>query len=182
MKRIAIDMDEVMADTIGRCITLYNADFQREVTVTDLHGRRLWDVIEEAHWPRVREYFDSAEFFASIELMEDAQVVVEELTKRYDVFVVSAAMDVPCSFTAKFSWLQKHFPFIPTDNIVFCGSKRIVLADYLIDDNLRQLRSFEGEGILFTAPHNMQETSFRRVNNWREVRDLFLTSDQTLSS
>lgn len=182
MKRIAIDMDEVMADTMGRCISLYNAEFERDLTATHFHGRRLWDVIEEAHWPRIREYFGSAEFFGSIELMEDAQAVVQELTEQYEVFVVSAAMDVPVSFAAKFSWLQKHFPFIPTDNIVFCGSKRIVLADYLIDDNLRQLRSFTGEGILFTAPHNVHETAFRRVNDWKEVRRMFLTNDQTLSS
>jgi 5'(3')-deoxyribonucleotidase len=57
-----------------------------------------------------------------------------------------------------------------------------VLADYLIDDNLRQLRSFAGEGILFTAPHNVHETAFRRVNDWKDVRRMFLTETQTLSS
>jgi 5'(3')-deoxyribonucleotidase len=37
------------------------------------------------------------------------------------VFVVSAAMDVPCSFAAKYRWLQHHFLFIPSSNIVFGG-------------------------------------------------------------
>jgi 5'(3')-deoxyribonucleotidase len=83
-------------------------------------------------------------------------------------------MDVPCSFNAKFEWLQRHFPFIPTKRIVFCGDKSIVAADYLIDDNLRHLASFRGEGILYTAPHNVNETRYRRVNNWNDVRRIFL--------
>lgn len=175
MKRIAIDMDEVMADTMNQCLTRYNKDYACELKSADFHGRRLWDVIKEEHWPSIREYFNDPEFFSDIDLMLDAQVVIRELMERYEVFVVTAAMDVPCSFAAKFSWLQKHFPFIPTDNIVFCGNKGIVLADYLIDDNLRQLRSFTGEGILFTAPHNIAETEFRRVNSWGDVRTLFLS-------
>jgi 5'(3')-deoxyribonucleotidase len=175
MKRIAMDMDEVMADTMGRCLTLYNAEFNRELRADQFHGRRLWDVIEESHWPQVRGYFNSAEFFASIELMQDSQEVVRELSEKYEIYVVSAAMDVPCSFAAKFEWLQKYFPFIPTDNIVFCGSKGVILADYLIDDNLRQLKSFQGEGIIFTAPHNVNETAYRRVNSWQDVRTMFLS-------
>jgi 5'(3')-deoxyribonucleotidase len=57
---------------------------------------------------------------------------------------------------------------------VFCGDKSIILADYLIDDNLRQLSKFRGEGILYTAPHNVNETRYPRVNNWEDVRTMFL--------
>jgi 5'(3')-deoxyribonucleotidase len=94
--------------------------------------------------------------------------------RRYEIFITTAAMDVPCSFTAKFDWLQKHFPFIPTSHVVFCGDKSIVAADYLIDDDTRHFERFRGEGILFTAPHNVNETAFRRVNDWVEVGELFL--------
>jgi 5'(3')-deoxyribonucleotidase len=83
-------------------------------------------------------------------------------------------MDVPCSFRPKYEWLRDHFPFIPNRNIVFCGDKSIIAADYLIDDNTRQLAAFRGEGIIFTAPHNVNETRFRRVDDWRAVRKMFL--------
>jgi 5'-nucleotidase len=175
VKRIAIDMDEVMADTVGRFISLYNAEFRRELTVEHFQGRHLFEVIEVEHRPRVIEYFNHGDFFAHIELMEDSQDVVRDLSKKYEVFVASAAMDVPCSFTAKFDWLQKHFPFIPTSHIVFCGDKSIIAADYLIDDNVRHLANFQGEGIIFTAPHNIRETRFRRVDSWGDVRTMFLS-------
>ena len=79
--------------------------------------------------------------------MADSRKIIRELMSRYEVFITTAAMDVPCSFTAKFDWLQKHFPFIPASHVVFCGDKSIVAADYLIDDDVRHFERFRGEGI-----------------------------------
>jgi 5'(3')-deoxyribonucleotidase len=174
MKRIAIDMDEVMADTMAHFLAKYNSNFGVGLKTEHFQGRHVFEVIEEAHRPEAREYFQQEAFFANIPVMPDSAEVIKALTGRFEVFITTAAMDVPNSFTAKFDWLQRHFPFIPTSNIVFCGDKSIVLADYLIDDNLRQLTNFRGEGIIFTAPHNVNETRFRRVNNWQDVRTLFL--------
>jgi 5'(3')-deoxyribonucleotidase len=114
--------------------------------------------------------------------MPDAHRVLDRLQSRYDIFIASAAMEVPTSFTAKFEWLAKHFPFIPTSHIVFCGDKSILRADYLIDDNTRQLELFQAsrngeisrEGILYTSPANIDVTTYRRVNNWQDVEKMFL--------
>lgn len=63
-------------------------------------------------------------------------------------------------------------------NIVFCGSKSILNADYLIDDNARHFEKFNGEAILFSAPHNKHVTGFHRVKNWLEIESFFtLVSD-----
>jgi 5'(3')-deoxyribonucleotidase len=174
MKRIAIDMDEVVADTMARYLEIYNADFGLALTARHFHGRHVFEVIDEAHRPRAREYFQQESFFAGIPVMPGSPQVVRDLLARYEVFITTAAMDVPCSFAAKFQWLREHFPFIPTSNIVFCGDKSIIAADYLIDDNVRHLGNFHGEGIIYTAHHNVNETRFRRVNNWEDVRALFL--------
>jgi 5'-nucleotidase len=131
-------------------------------------------VIEQAHQSRAREYFQQGDFFAEIPVMPDSPEVVEALMQQYEVFITTAAMDVPCSFEAKFLWLQRYFPFIPSSNIVFCGDKSIIAADYLIDDNVRHLSKFGGEGIIYTAPHNVRETRFRRVSSWEDVRKMFL--------
>jgi 5'(3')-deoxyribonucleotidase len=174
MQRIAVDMDEVMADTMSHYLERYNAEFGQTLTAKDFHGRGALDVIDVAHRDRAREYFHQEEFFANIPVMPGSQEVIRELARRYDVFITTAAMDVPCSFSAKFFWLQEHFPFILTRNIVFCGDKSIIAAEYMIDDNVRHLRSFRGEGILYTAPHNVYERAFRRVDNWEDVRRMFL--------
>jgi 5'(3')-deoxyribonucleotidase len=175
MERIAIDMDEVMANTMQHFLDRYNGDFDRRLTLTDFHGLDIFDVIEGDHHPHVRQYFQSAEFFSNINVMEGSQETVKDLTKKYDVFVVSAAMDVPKSFSAKFEWLNQYFPFLPPARIVFCGDKSIIAADYLIDDYVRNLVNFPGKGVIFTAHHNVDETRFPRVNNWQEVRGMFLS-------
>lgn len=167
-------MDEVVADTMAHYLSLYNAEFGMELTPLHFHGRHIFEVIDPAHLVRAREYFKQEDFFASIPVMPGSVDVVRELTELYEVFITTAAMDVPCSFNAKFAWLQRYFPFIPTSRIVFCGDKSIIAADYMIDDNVRHLTSFRGQAILFTAPHNMHETRFPRVNNWQEVRAYML--------
>jgi 5'(3')-deoxyribonucleotidase len=96
------------------------------------------------------------------------------LQQNYEVFIATAAMEIPTSFAQKYRWLEKHFPFISPAQIVYCGDKGILRADYLIDDNPRQLRRFEGTGILYSSPHNAKVTGFKRVKNWLEVEKLFL--------
>jgi 5'(3')-deoxyribonucleotidase len=174
LKRIAVDMDEVMADAVAEHLLRYNRDHNERLTKQDLEGKWLWDVVARDRHPALEGYLQSEDFFEVLEVMPEAQRVMEALHAKYEVFIATAAMEVPTSFTAKFRWLERHFPFISPTHIVFCGDKSILRADYLIDDNPRQLRRFGGEGILYSSPHNKYVTEFRRVKDWLEVEVLFL--------
>ena len=184
---IAIDMDEVIADALSEHLLRYNRDFHPDptstpLTLADLHGRWLWDSVPPERVRDLERYMLSEDFFRVLPVMPHAQRVLARLQTRYDIFIASAAMEVPSSFTAKYQWLAEHFPFIPTSHIVFCGDKSILRADYLIDDNPRQLRLFQDnhpnqphrEGILYTSPANVNLTGYRRVNNWLDVETMFL--------
>jgi 5'(3')-deoxyribonucleotidase len=183
---IAVDMDEVIADALGEHLTRYNRDFAHELaqplTRAALHGRWLWDAVPPHRLPDLERYMLSPDFFRVLPVMPHAQRVLARLQTRYHLFIASAAMEVPSSFTPKFLWLAEHFPFIPPSHIVFCGDKSILRADFLIDDNPRQLRLFQDtapghtprEGILFTSPANINVTGFRRANDWLDVEALFL--------
>lgn len=175
MKRICVDMDEVIADAVAEHLLRYNRDFNEKLTAADLEGKWLWDVVQTDRHPTLVSYLQSQDFFAVLQVMPDAQRVLRALQQEYEVYIASAAMEVPTSFTAKYKWLGEHFPFIPASHIVFCGEKGILHADYLIDDNPRQLRAFRGEGILYTSPHNVNVTGYRRVNNWLEIEQMFLS-------
>jgi 5'(3')-deoxyribonucleotidase len=175
--RIAIDMDEVIADALSEFLRRYNGAFGGNLRADDLRGRHLEDCVPADRRDAVIAMIDRS-FFEDLAVMPDAQEVIRELAQRYDVFIVSAAMDVPCSFDAKFRWLARHFPFIPTANIVFCGDKSIVDADYLIDDRPRHFPRFAGQPVLFSAPHNAGETRYPRVGSWAEVRAYFAGRDR----
>jgi 5'(3')-deoxyribonucleotidase len=183
-KIIAVDMDEVIADALAEHLMRYNRDYADELatplTRASLQGRWIWDAVPPHRVRALESYMLSDDFFRVLPVMDHAQRVLERLQSRYEVFIATAAMEVPSSFQPKFLWLAEHFPFIPTTNIVFCGSKSILRADFLIDDNPRQLRLFEEseptqrEGILFTSPANIHVADFRRVNDWLDVERLFL--------
>lgn len=173
-QRIAIDMDEVIADTLAKHVGLYNAAFGGNVTADGLRGKKLREAVAEDHVEKLHSFLVQETFFGDLEVMPDSQEVVAELMERYEVFVTTAAMEVPTSFAAKFRWLEEHFPFVPPSNVVFCGDKSIIRADFLIDDNARHFESFVGQGVLYSAPHNAHVEGYPRVESWQDVREMFL--------
>jgi 5'-nucleotidase len=173
VQRICVDMDEVMADTLAEHIRRYNQTFDEEVTPEDLAGKGLWEVAPLDRQAQLSAFLDAEDFFEDLPLMPDAQPVLKDLSTRFEIYIATQAMVVPNSLGPKYRWLQRHFPFIPPTHYVFCGDKSILRADFLIDDQPRNLQRFEGQGLLYSAPHNIMATGFVRVNNWLEVGQFF---------
>jgi 5'-nucleotidase len=184
VQRICVDMDEVMADTLGEHLRRYNQAFDESLRPEDLVGKGIWQSTPLDRQQELRAFLDAEDFFEDLPLMPDAQPVLRELSERFEVFIATQAMVVPNSLGPKYRWLQRHFPFISPRNYVFCGDKGILRADFLIDDLPKNLLHFEGQGLLFTAPNNIAVTDFVRVNNWREVAEYFAkvnAGDEALS-
>ncbi|HWY68614.1 MAG TPA: SemiSWEET family transporter [Terriglobales bacterium] len=178
--RIAVDMDEVIADALTRHLSLYNG-----ATGENLTPELIREVgLEAAVPPKHRAVFEGLPhedgFFDNLEVIPNSQRSLQMLSSEFDIFITTAAMEVPRSFDAKFRWLREHFPFIPTSNIVFCGDKEIIDADYLIDDRSRHFARFRGTGILFTAPHNAREGARLRANDWDEVLGMLMKKPAAL--
>ena len=173
-KRICIDMDEVMADAVAENLKRYNLEFGETLCVADLEGKAIWEAIQPSRHEAIERFLMSEDFFAVLDVMPDAPRVIRAMQAKYEVFIATAAMEVPTSFTAKYEWLGRHFPFISPANFVFCGDKSILRADYLIDDNPRQLRRFQGQGVLFHSHHNVACEEFPRVRSWVELEKMFL--------
>ena len=174
MLRICVDMDEVMADTLGEHLRRYNLEFDENMTPEDLVGKPIWSVVSSDRQTQLRAFLDEEDFFADLEVLPGAQQVLRDLSGRVEVFIATQAMAVPNSLGPKFRWLQRHFPFLPPTHYVFLGDKSILRADYLIDDLPKNLLRFQGTGLLFSAPHNLTQTDFIRVNSWQEVADYFV--------
>ncbi len=167
--RIAVDMDEVIADSFSKHLSRYNDRVGGHVTKEMVSSKGLDALICLEYRDEFAGIPHSDGFFADLAVIAGSQEALEELARHHDVFITSAAMEVPSSFEAKFNWLQRHFPFIPPSRIVFCGDKNIINADVLVDDRSRHFKEFEGTGILFTAPHNVAEPADFRADNWKDV-------------
>lgn len=168
-KRIAIDMDETICDSLERHIEWYNRDFGASLTKEDTTGTRIYHVIPDEHVAQVKQHPHHPDFFRDLRAFDGAIDAIKTLSEQYDIFIVTAAMEYPESFAAKYDWLKTHVPFIDPLNFVFCGDKSIIHADYLIDDTPKHLDTFVGEGLLFHALHNINATGYQRVYNWQDI-------------
>lgn len=173
MKRLIVDMDDVLADATGQFIRFYARDFGVQVPREALNHHEEGQGFP-GHHDVVRRYPFQPGFFRTMAVKPDAVAVLQALHARYDVFIVSAAMEFPQSLSEKLAWLHEHFAFLSWKQIVFCGSKAVVHGDYMIDDLPHNLERFQGEKLLFTAPHNMRYNQFTRVDSWPEIANRLL--------
>jgi 5'-nucleotidase len=172
MKRIAIDMDGVLADVEASFLQLHERDFGVKLTFDDIKGKQ-----ERENFPNVRAWVYTEGFFRNLPVMPDSQRVMQALNERYEIFIVSAATEFPQSMKEKLEWLDEHFPFIGWQKMVFCGSKTIIQADIMIDDFFKNLDPFKGElPILFTQAHNYGHDAGRhtRVHTWLEIEKMLI--------
>lgn len=172
MARIAVDMDEVIADFIAKQLALFNQENKTTYTKADLAGKKLREMHPEQA-ERIRELVSDRSYFADLPVIEGARETLKKLAEKHEIFITTAAMEFPTSFDAKYAWLKEHFDFIPESHYVFCGDKSILSADYLIDDHMRHLENFQGQGILFASQHNLDETYQPKMANWSEVYSYF---------
>lgn len=169
-----VDMDEVLADTYGAHIALYNQDFDEQLTINDCLGREVWQCVPEERQESVRHHARRIGFFKDLEPIKDSQEVLEVLAEKYEVYIASAAMQFPNSLKEKSDWLDLYFPFIHWKKRILCGDKHILKGDVLIDDRAYNLESFQGRSVLFSSPHNLDKNGFERAANWKEIAKLLL--------
>ena len=93
-----IDMDEVIADTYRAHISLYNKEFGENLSVEDCIGGEVWQRVPENRRSHIHRHCHEEGFFRALPPIEGSKEVIRELTKVYDVFIASAAMQFPNSF------------------------------------------------------------------------------------
>jgi len=167
--RLAIDMDEVIADAHPFQAAWFRENFGYEWSPEQIETGAWHSLVTADHAEAMEAALHDGKMFGAFAPMAGSQDALRRLMERYDVFITTAAMEYPASCGPKFAWLQEHFPFIPRLNIVFCGDKSILAADLLVDDNVRHFARFQGQGVLFSAPHNANVEWPVRVSGWAEA-------------
>ena len=170
MKRIAIEMDEVIID-LNHKLSPDAASPEAQTGPLDAAKPQQ---SRPALFQEIEELIGEESFYVGLPPLPDAQRVIERLSQEYEIFITTAAVEFPRSLAAKLEWLKASFPFISPMNIICCSSKGILNADYLIDTRPQNLAQFTGEGVLFSTAQNQQETGYARVDSWRDLEQRFL--------
>jgi 5'-nucleotidase len=167
MKRIAVDMDGVLADVYSQFFNLHEQQTGYRKAPEEVVGKLEFEAFELGP-----QHVLSDGFFLNAPVMQDSQAILQKLNTLYEVYIVSAATEFPKSLAEKQAWLNQHFPFISWKQMVFCGSKNIIHADIMIDDHFKNLDHFTGKTtLLFSQPHNALQESGRhiRVDTWKDI-------------
>ncbi len=167
-------MDDVLADTYGKHIELYNKEHQQELSLAHIESGEVWQNVPEIHQESILQHAHKKGFFRDLKPIKDAVQVMEALYNKHEVYIATAATQFPDSLKEKSDWLDQYMPFITWEHRIMCGHKFILRGDLLIDDRAYNLEKFEGDTLLFNSPHNVGETRYTRVFSWLEIAERLL--------
>jgi|KBSMisStaDraftv2_1062788.scaffolds.fasta_scaffold01341_2 5'(3')-deoxyribonucleotidase len=174
MKRVLIDMDEVIADPMGAMIEWYQKEYGGRFDPARTIGGSWVKGFPEEHRALIRARLFEPGFFRNLPVMKGSVQTLEKMNEKYEIFIVSAATEFPNSLKDKLEWLLEYFPFFSWRQLVLCGDKRMVQGDFMIDDHVRNLVHFKGKPYLFSSPHNADIQDYDRINDWDEAAKIFL--------
>lgn len=173
-EKIFVDMDGVIADIFTDWVSYYNKIYNDNISVEDITEWDLREVVKEEAKETIFNIFEIKGFYRNLNVICNSQKVLKELNKKHEIYILTDPF-VKNSLLEKWEWIEEHFPFIDTRNIIFSGDKSIVGSkeDWLIDDKVENIIDFKGKGLLFTAPHNKTNQDLRRVNSWKKIYEIF---------
>src|SRR5579871_4529235 len=101
-KRLVIDMDETIADSLSRQLDWFERDAVATIQPRELEGADLKEFLGGEHAQLLRSYAHHEDFFRDLPLLDGAQEALEKLSETYDIYIATAAMEFPLSFAPKY--------------------------------------------------------------------------------
>lgn len=182
MRRIAIDFDSTLFPSMERVIELYNqrhnANLELSQIITyDLHESLPAEIADE-----LLDLFVDKEVYNCLQPYKGAVRAIKTLIEYGHEVYVATSTDVR-NMKWKEELLQKHFPFIPKDNLIRIHNKSLLNVDVLVEDNMANLKSTFADRVCFNQPWNTDEDadyvySISRIHNWGEINNVINTIER----
>ncbi len=163
--KIGLDVDDILFSCNEYAVALANEEygFEPPMTVEEVRswgktGRRT-DVL--------LAYYRREEFVRSQPLLPGAAEFVKELSRRAEVFFITALP--PHLMGIRAARLMEAFPMVPGENIIMGSRKELMNVDTLLDDGGHNISaSGSAYPVLMRRPWNRHMTGCISVNNYEE--------------
>lgn len=108
--KIAIDLDDVLSDTVSSILKFYNENYEPKVKVEDLPNYSYWGFLGKTREEANEKYFaytDSPDFISALPV-GGAIEAIDELAKEHELYIITGRP----FFTKEGTefWVNKHFP------------------------------------------------------------------------
>ena len=177
IKKIMIDFDCTIVDTIKAIVDNYNEDFQY---YKDFHHINWWEIntwdFQECTCSTpeyINTYFNQPRFFERLEYMDWAEKILDKLKDEYEITIVSSGYSP--NLKAKEIWINEHLPFCKFIGInlkQYKDKSHVDMRDSIfIDDSVHNLITSNADvKICFgdVYPWN-EDWNGIRCANWHEV-------------
>jgi 5'(3')-deoxyribonucleotidase len=173
MFKIGIDFDETLFPTLEKVIEIYNKRHGTNLELSQITTYNLSDSVAEEIADELIELFVDKDVYSSLYPYKGAVRAVKTLIEQGHEVYVATATNVR-NMEWKEQLLQKHFPFIPKNNLIRIHNKALLNVDVLIEDNIDTLKSTFADRVCFDQLWNQNEEadyiySISRVRHWGEI-------------
>lgn len=178
MKKLYIDFDCTIVNTIKAIVKLYNEDFKyyKKYKYVDWTDINTWNFLECgcASSEHINTYFNQQRFYDVLEYMDNAKEVLGRLGDKYKIIIVS--MGYSPNLKGKEIWINENIPyakFIGVNFKEYDDKSHIDMSDGIyVDDNEKNLNTNAIENICFGDVYEWnQNWEGRRIYNWIELEN-----------
>ena len=171
--KIAIDFDGTLFPTMERVVEIYNKKHDTNIDMSQITMYSLYDDFPADVADEMIELFVDKDVYSCLQPYKGAIRAVKTLTEQGHEIYIATSTDVR-NMEWKEELLQKHFPFIPKNNLIRIHNKSLLNVDMIIDDNLNNLKSTFADRVCFSQPWNQNEGtdyaySIYRIQHWGEI-------------
>lgn len=170
---IGVDIDNILNNSTEATIKLYNARTGKNIQMSDIKTYNFIDCLPKDDADGIVALFKEKELWDSLEPTSYSQQGMKKLLHRGHQIVIATATH-PINFEWKCKWMEKYFPFIPTDNIIRIMDKSLLDVDVLIDDSLDQLTASICDRICLNYAWNYDVNKdfvydIHRCKDWKDI-------------
>ena len=173
MLHIAIDFDSTLFPTLEKVIEIYNGQHNDTLQLSQITTYSFYECLDQSIADELLELFCDKEAYNNLLPYKGAVKSVKTLVEQGHEVYIATSTDVR-NMEWKEELLQKHFPFIPKNNLIRIHNKALLNVDVMIEDKMENLTQTFASRICYDQPWNRDAGkdfaySVYRVHHWGEI-------------
>ena len=173
MRKIAIDFDETLFPTLEKVVEIYNKRHNTNLELSQITTYNLSGSLEPEIADELIEMFVEKEVYSSLQPYKGSIRSIKCLVEQGHEVYIATSTDVR-NMEWKEKLLQKHFPFIPKQNLIRIHNKALLNVDVMVEDKLDNLVQTFADRICFNQPWNIDDGKdfaygIYRIHHWGEI-------------
>lgn len=176
MLKIAIDFDSTLFSTLEKVLEIYNRRHGTNIELSQITTYSLYDCLDHSVADDMIELLCEKEVYDNLQPYKGAVRAVRTLVEQGHEVYIATASDLR-NMEWKEQLIQKHFPFVPKDNLIRIHNKALLNVDVLVEDSMKNLVSTFADRVCFDQAWNRDEEkdyvySISRAHNWGEITNI----------